>query len=227
MKYEADTHVEGKCAAKRLLQDRLSLTNNCNAPVLFWPSRLDPVQKCCSLLSDILYKVVSKYWDDGLQVVFVANGAYQRVFHDIVVFHGFDDRVAVVDFDEDLSRLAYAASDFVLVPSLFEPCGLPQMVGQLYGTLPIVHDTGGLHDTVEHLDAAKSKGNGFVFKNYDSPALSWGIDEAMRFYNSPGEVRADQISRVMRESSKRFTHEECAKAYIDMYEHMLKRPLIV
>ncbi len=227
VKYEADTHVEGKCAAKRLLQDRLSLTSNCNAPVLFWPSRLDPVQKGCSLLSDILYNVVSKYRDEGLQVVFVANGAYQRVFHDIVVFHGFDDRVAVVDFDEDLSRLAYAASDFVLVPSLFEPCGLPQMVGQLYGTLPIVHDTGGLHDTVEHLDAAKSTGNGFVFKNYDSAALSWGIDEAMRFYNSPGEVRADQISRVMRESSKRFTHQECAKAYIDMYEHMLKRPLIV
>ena len=227
VKYDADSHAEGKRAAKDQLQESLSLIKNPNAPVFFWPSRLDPVQKGCSLLSDILYHMVSKYWEQGLQIVFVANGSYQKVFHDIVVFHGFEDRVAVFDFNEDLSRLAYAASDFVLVPSLFEPCGLTQMVGQIYGTLPIVHDTGGLHDTVEHLDIVNSKGNGFVFKDYDANALSWGVDEAMRFYLSPVELRTALVGRVMRESSKRFTHEECAKAYIDMYEHMLKRPLVV
>ena len=96
--------------------------------------------------------IVSDYWDDGLQIVVVANGATSTYFHDIVEHHELHDRVAVCDFDEELSRLGYAASDFMLMPSRFEPCGLPQMISAIYGSLPIVHDTGGLHDTVRHLD---------------------------------------------------------------------------
>lgn len=225
--YGAASHVEGKRAAKRLLQERLSLDCDDDATILFWPSRLDPIQKGCQLLAEILYAIVAKYWDRKLQVVLVANGAYQRVFHDIVNFHGIHDRVAVADFDENLSRLAYAGSDFLLMPSLFEPCGLPQMVGALYGCLPIVHDTGGLHDTVDHLDVKKSKGNGFVFKHYNAHALAWGIDEAMRFRTCSKRVQDEQRSRIMRESAERFTHRACAESYMDMYEGMLHRPLVV
>jgi glycogen synthase len=112
------------------------------------------------------------------------------------------------------------------MPSLFEPCGLPQMTGVLYGTLPIVHNTGGLHDTVEHFNSYASTGNGFVFDNYDSNALSWGMDEAMNFWNLPKEKREQEITRIMREGNARFTHEVCAEAYIDMYEKMLQRPLL-
>ncbi len=227
VRYTPSTQVEGRLAAKRALQDRLSLERDDNAPILFWPSRLDPAQKGCQLFADILFKTVSKYWNNNLQVVIVANGAYQRVFHDIVNFHGIQGRVAVADFDEGLSRIAYAGTDFLLMPSLFEPCGLPQMVGALYGCLPIVHDTGGLHDTIDHLDAAHSKGNGFVFKHYDSAALAWGIDEAMRFFKLPRKERNRQVTRIMEESAQRFTHRVCANAYMDMYEGMLHRPLIV
>jgi starch synthase len=114
-----------------------------------------------------------------------------------------------------------------LVPSRFEPCGLPQMVGQLYGSLPIVHDTGGLHDTVEHLECGSdSKGNGFVFKIYDSSGLSWAMDRAMDFYKQDSDVRETQISRIMSEGKQRFNHGVCAKAYIDIYEKMLDRPLV-
>ncbi len=227
MRYDATSHVDGKRAAKRLLQERLSLQVDDEATILYWPSRLDPAQKGCQLLAEILYRTVDAYWDRGLQVAIVANGAHQRVFHDIVNFHGLHDRVAVADFDEDLSRIAYAGSDFLLMPSLFEPCGLPQMVGALYGTLPIVHDTGGLHDTVEPVDLSRETGNGFVFHHYDAHALAWGIDEAMRFRAQPAEVREAQIARIMRESATRFTHRVCAEAYMDMYEGMLHRPLVV
>ena len=225
--YDAATHVAGKLAAKRLLQERLSLEKNDNAPIFFWPSRLDPVQKGCQLLSDILYKQVSKYWNEHLQVVVIANGAYQRVFNDIVNFHGIQSRVAIVNFDEGLSRTGYAGSDLVLMPSLFEPCGLPQMIGALYGSLPIVHDTGGLHDTVDHLNVNQSTGNGFIFRDYDANALAWGIDEAMRFYRQPPDIRNAQVARIMDESARRFTHQVCASAYMDMYERMLHRPLVV
>jgi glycogen synthase len=80
---------------------------------------------------------------------------------------------------------------------------------------------------VDALDVQRSKGNGFIFRDYDSNALAWGIDEAMRFFKEPPEVRAAQVSRIMDESARRFTHEVCARSYMEMYEHMLKRPLIV
>jgi len=224
--YSPESHAEGKLACKRELQERLSLERNDNATILFWPSRLDPAQKGCQLLGEILYRMVHKYWDVDLQVVIVANGSYQRVFHDIANFHDIHNRVAVHNFSEDLSRLGYAGSDFMLMPSLFEPCGLPQMVSAIYGTLPIVHDTGGLHDTVEPLSADGRTGNGFVFRDYDANALAWAIGEAVAFTRTPSDVRQRVVTRVMRESKARFNHDVCARAYMDMYERMLDRPLL-
>ena len=225
-RYSADNAVAGKLQNKRELQDRLGLIGDDAAPLFFWPSRLDPVQKGCQLLTKILYEVVSSYWKDNLQIVLVANGPYQRHFHDIVRQHGFLERVAVCDFEEGLSHLAYAASDFLLMPSLFEPCGLPQMIGAIYGSLPIVRDTGGLHDTVTMLDVERNAGNGFVFEVFDAPGLRWAIDRAMEFYRRPAEVKAVQIARVMREGAAKFNHPVTAREYIDLYETMLCRPIV-
>lgn len=226
LNYTPETQAEGKLAAKRKLQAELGLDQDDDAPIFFWPSRLDPIQKGCSLLSDILYQLVNKYWKQKLQVVIVANGQYQGVFRHIIGFHGIQNRVAVTDFNESLSRVGYAGSDFVLMPSRFEPCGLPQMVGALYGSLPIVHNTGGLHDTVWPLDVAHNQGNGFVFNDYVADALFWAIDRAMEFHALPKEVRDAQTTRVMRHARENFTHEKCAQAYIRIYESMLDRPLI-
>ncbi len=226
VKYNAATHARAKQVNKIAFQARTGLKVDQNAPLFFWPSRLDPVQKGCSLLADVLYNTVSKYWNAGLQVAIVANGSYQRVFRDIVAFHDFYERVTVCDFDEGLSRLAFAASDFILMPSLFEPCGLPQMTSQYYGSLPVVHDTGGLHDTVEPLDISAHTGNGFRFENYDTGGLTWGIDEAMRFFVLPSEVKEREISRVMCEANSRFNHDVTAQEYIKIYESMLSRPLV-
>ena len=84
------------------------------APLLFWPSRLDDTQKGCQLLADILYRVVSRYWGVNLQLVFVANGEFQRHFRDIVAQHNFHQRVAICDFDVKLEHRAYGAADFLL-----------------------------------------------------------------------------------------------------------------
>jgi starch synthase/alpha-amylase len=217
---------EGKRANKAHLQKQLGLLPDVRAPLFFWPSRLDPVQKGCQLLSDIFYRVLSTYWEKGLQVVFVADGAYQSVFRSIVNHHRFQDRVAVCDFDESLERLAYAASDFILMPSRFEPCGLPQMIAPIYGSLPVAHDTGGIHDTLVHMDAEKDRGNGFLFEVYDSAGLAWAIDQAMAFYGLPQRTRRRQISRVMKAAAATFNHSVTARQYIDLYERMLQRPLI-
>ncbi len=225
--YGPEQHASEKSKNKLHLQKMLGLIQDEKAPVFFWPSRLDPIQKGCQLLSDIFFHVISKYWQDNLQVIFVANGDFQKVFRDIVNFHQLHQRVAVCDFSERLEHMAYGASDFLLMPSLFEPCGLPQMIGQKYGTLPVAHDTGGLHDTVHHLDPGNGKGNGFLFETYDSGGLMWAIDQAMAFHHLPAEIKETNISRIMQESMETFNHTVNARHYIDLYEKMLERPLIV
>jgi len=225
--YTAKTHQEAKRLNKVAFQRKVGLKENPDAPLFFWPSRLDPVQKGPQLLADILFNFLSRHHKENAQVVLVANGSFQRPFSEILNYHDLYGRLAVCDFDQSLSKQGFAASDFTLVPSRFEPCGLPQMVGQLYGSLPIVHDTGGLHDTVEHLECGTAtQGNGFVFKNYDSAGLAWAMERAMDFYNQDEDLREMQISRIMNEGRKRFNHDVCAKAYIDIYEQMLDRPLV-
>jgi starch synthase len=224
--YSAADHVEGKKQNKQALQDLLGLEANPFAPLLFWPSRLDTIQKGPELMTDILYDVVSSYWEQGLQLAVVANGPHQQAFRDVVRHHDFHRRVAVHDFDERLSHLAYAASDFTLMPSRFEPCGLAQMIGSIYGSLPIAHATGGLRDTVSHIDIETGRGNGFVFDYCDAAGLRWAIDEGMRFFGRPQNVKSAQVARIMRESRERFNHNETAKKYFDLYEKMLRRPLV-
>lgn len=226
VQFSAESFVSAKRKNKSSLQKHLGLIQDDKAPLLFWPSRLDTVQKGCQLLAEILYQVVSRYWKQNLQIVFVANGEFQRHFKDIVSFYNLHHRVAVCDFDEPLARKAYGASDFILMPSRFEPCGLPQMIGPIYGALPVAHDTGGIHDTITYLNVEKNSGNGFLFKYFDSTGLSWAIDQAMMFYNLPGRVKNRQIRRVMRESVASFNHKNTARRYIDLYEKMLQRPLI-
>ncbi|MBN2301845.1 MAG: glycogen/starch synthase [Lentisphaerae bacterium] len=225
-KFTAENHTEGKRANKRELQERLGLIEDVSAPLLFWPSRLDPIQKGPQLLTDILYNIISDYWSDNLQLVIVANGPYQEPFHNIVKFHDFHRRVAVCDFEEEMSHLGYAGSDFILMPSRFEPCGLPQMISAMYGSLPIAYDTGGLHDTVTNLDVETDSGNGFLFEVHDSQGLRWAIDQAMIFYKMDARVKERQISRIMSESAINFSHTVTARKYFDLYEKMLRRPLV-
>jgi len=226
LEFDPKKHVTGKKKNKRALQKIVGLIEDDQAPLFFWPSRLDTIQKGCRLLAEILYDVVSRYWEQNLEVVFVANGEFQQYFKKIVQFHNLSRRVAICDFDERLARLAYGASDFVMMPSRFEPCGLPQMIGPIYGSLPVAHDTGGIHDTITHMNVPNNTGNGFLFKDFDANVLSWAIDEAIEFYNLPSKIKRIQVERIMTRSAATFNHTVTARQYIDLYEKMLARPLI-
>ena len=225
-KYGPENHYEEKRRNKVALQHALGLEENPDMPLFFWPSRLDPVQKGPQLLTDITYRFLAKYAQEGAQLAVIANGPFQQPFWDIREFHGLHRQLGVHNFDGRLSQLGFAASDFTLMPSLFEPCGLPQMQAPIYGSLAIAHNTGGLHDTVEPLDWNVGCGNGFVFDHYDSNGLFWAMDRAMEFYRQSAEIKNREISRIMAESLRRFNHEACAKEYINLYEKMLDRPLV-
>ncbi len=225
--YTADDHRSGKRANKTAFQAEVGLPEDPDAPLFFWPSRLDPSQKGCELLDELLPELVREHTLVGMQIAFIADGPYQQRIRDTVTRSRIGRRVAVCDFNERLSCLGFAASDFVLMPSRFEPCGLPQMIGAIYGSLPVVHDTGGLHDTVTHLDPSTGGGNGFVFRNYDTSGLRWALSEAVRFFQCDAELRSANVARIMRDSSQRFSHAATARAYFGLYEQMLDRPLIV
>jgi starch synthase len=225
-RYTPAGHVEGKRINKRVLQTALGLTPDPDAPLFFWPSRLDSLQKGAPLLAPLLPDLVNRDHPRP-QVVFVADGDYQPRIQEMVRTHGLGERVAVRDFDEHLARIAYGAADFVLMPSRFEPCGLPQMIGAKYGALPIARRTGGIRDTLSPLDPVKNVGNGFLFDTYTSPALASAIEDALAFHQLPASVRHRCIPRVMAEAAARFNPQTTTDQYVGLYEDLLNRSDIV
>jgi ADP-glucose type glycogen/starch synthase len=223
--FTADNYAEGKLCNRRSFQEQMDLDANDDAAILFWPSRLDPMQKGPELLTDILAKLVNKHRQQGIQIAFVADGSHAHYIKQIISTQNLHGIVSIKPFDENLSRLGFAASDFMLMPSKFEPCGLTQMIALKYGSLPIVHRTGGLKDTVEHLNTVNSQGNGFVFNDYVSDALEWTIQCAIDFHHLPPAVKQREIRRIMRQANSKFTHQKTASHYINLYEEMLGKPL--
>ena len=138
--------------------------------------------------------------------------------------HDLSDRVAIHPFSETLSHIGYGGSDFVFMPSSFEPCGLPQMIGARYGALPIAHATGGLIDTVKHMNVEENSGNGFLFEHFSAEGLRWAVDQAMEFYQLPDEVRNPQIARVMVESKEDFSDKRVVADYMELYQKLDRRP---
>ena len=224
--YGPQNHAEGKKKNKQMLQKRLSLIQSDRAPLLFWACPLNTVHQGCQLMANILYDVVAKYWVENLEIVFVADGEFQKYFQDIVQFHNLGNRIAVCGYDERLSHLAYAASDVVLMASSFEPLGLPQMIGPIYGSLPVAYDSGGIHDAVLPLDVENNTGNGFLFEVHNSQGLFWAISQAVEYCKLPAQSRQKIVGRIMTESAERFNQAVTARRYIELYEKMLQHPLI-
>jgi starch synthase/alpha-amylase len=225
MRYCAKDHYPAKQHNKLFLQEKLGLAMDSRAPVFFWPSRLDPFWKGCEILASIFSDLLSGYESRNLQVVFVADGNFKSHFEEIVASHHLQDRVRLCDFEERLARQAYAASDFVLIPSSVEPGGFPHMIGPIYGSLPVAYDSGALHDSLAHMDVSGNTGNGFLFRIYDPEGLSWAIKEAMVFYDLPCREKSRQIERIMAQSTAAFNQTLTVSRYIELYETMLERPL--
>jgi starch synthase len=215
--YDMDDVIEGKRINKERFQKEMGLRPDADAPLFLWPSRLY-AQKGPELLSAIASSSVQKH---GLQIALVASGdrSVEAVFRRLAATS--DGRIAHRPFREDLSMRGLAGADFVLMPSLYEPCGLPQMMGPRFGTLAVARATGGLKDTVAQLDASRTIGNGFVFEPHTPVALAGAIAEAVAFYREPESVRRPALQRIMKDSLERFTLANTARAYVEVYEKLL------
>ena len=218
LRYTPSTSEAGKAAARAALRARLGLTGWEDKPVCVVISRLT-AQKGIALIEAAAGTVLAR----GGQFVLLGSAPDPRV---AAHFAGLAARLAgenaafYFGFDEPLSRLMYGAADFVLVPSLFEPCGLTQLVGMRYGGVPVVRATGGLADSVFDCDYGQGRAawevagsadpardgpgctNGFAFDGTDAGALDSALHRALdAFYGAAGDragFRALQ-ARVMRQ----------------------------
>jgi starch synthase len=127
-------------------------------------------------------------------------------------------RIAVkIGFDIALAHRIEAGGDFFLMPSRFEPCGLNQLYSLKYGTIPIVHDTGGLSDSI--VDLAKSNGNGFKMNAYTAKALDMAVQRALDLYG-----QSDALKRVRQAAMRQdFSWKNSAKAYLGLYRKLLHK----
>jgi ADP-glucose type glycogen/starch synthase len=216
-KYDVRQMVRGKQVNKLRFQDLMKLQSDPKAPLFFWPHRLVSPQKGVELMLAAIPFIIKD--SPTAQFAVVANGQLDHVNACQRLMNAFPGRVAYHSFSRELSQLGKAGADFILCPSLYEPCGIPQVEGPRYGTLPIVRKTGGLADTVEPL--TESKGNGFVFREYQVAGLVEGIREALAFYARPLRTRARILRRVMIDSSQRFTIARTVDQYIDLYQEIL------
>ncbi|GKV20521.1 hypothetical protein SLEP1_g30631 [Rubroshorea leprosula] len=112
--------------------------------------------------------------------------------------------------------MLYAAADMVLVPSIYEPCGLAQMLGMRYGAVPVVRKTGGLADTVFDIDdqANRDKANGFTFEGIDEGSLNWALDRAFAYYREKPDEWNGIVQKIMKIDN---SWNNTAGKYIEIY----------
>jgi starch synthase len=124
----------------------------------------------------------------------------------------------VLGYNNSVAHQIYASSDFFLMPSLFEPCGISQMIAMRYGTLPVVRETGGLIDTVLGYPMHGSQSTGFSFSNYNADALGWAMNQAMTMYQQPGTLKKLQTNAY----DANHNWDASSRAYLDLYSRLIQ-----
>ena len=202
-------NLNGKRACKRLVQKELGLEVRHDVPIVAVISRLDR-QKGIDLIEQAWPQLLER----DLQFILLGSGDREATAFWREQQKQRPNQVSInLTFDEGLSRRIFAASDMLLVPSLYEPCGLTQMIALYYGALPVVRKTGGLADTVIDVAQSPRNGYGFVFENSDKDEMLEAIDRALAIYPQ----RSRWLTLVKRGMSLDFSWEKSASHYHELY----------
>jgi starch synthase len=205
-----------KMANKKALQEYFDLPVRGDVPVVSMITRLVE-QKGLDLVSNVIHEILQL----DLQLIILGTGdlVYENLFKSIA-YNYPDKMITIIDFDEDLSRKIYAASDYFLMPSKFEPCGLSQMIAMRYGAVPIVRETGGLKDTVTYFDAKSKKGNGFTFATYNAHDMLFTIQHAISLYHQSPTAYKALAKNVF---NTHFDWKQSANAYLAEYNRIMEQ----
>ena len=200
---------EGKLLDKEFLQKKLGLKVDKNIPMLCFIGRLVEAQKGIEILHTMLRRV------DQTKFQFVILGTGDKNWEErFKWFSTFYPKYisTIFRFDDTLAHQIYAASDFIVIPSKFEPCGLIQMIAMLFGTIPIAHKTGGLKDSI------KDEFNGFLFSNYSSEALEEKIMKAVVMWKNDKSTYGAMVEHAL---ATDFSWKKNAQEYLTLYEKIL------
>ena len=200
--------MSGKAACKRAIQEELGLEVRDDRPLMVMITRLTR-QKGMDLVTYALDRILS----GGVQVAILGTGDYEEpVRYFANKYPG--TCAARITFDNALSHRMYAGADMFLMPSLFEPCGLSQMIAMRYGTLPVVRETGGLRDTVQPYNQFTGEGTGFSFANFNGEEMGDAVFRGARLF---WDDRAEFDKLVHNAMTRDFSWAKSAHAYIDLY----------
>ena len=160
--------LSGKAACKKALQVEMGLEVRADRPLVAMVTRLTD-QKGVGMVCEQIERLMQR----GVQLAILGTGdaGYERALAAAAATHPGQMSVAL-RFDNALSHRMYAGADLLLMPSMFEPCGLSQMIAMVYGTLPVVRETGGLRDSVEPYNKYTGEGTGFSFANADANEMA-------------------------------------------------------
>jgi starch synthase len=209
--------LEAKAANRTSLRKEFGLADDPKVPLIGIVSRLVD-QKGFDLIADIAHELRKL----PLQLVVLGTGQpqYERLFEELAA--GTDTLRIWIGFNVALSHRIYAGADFFLMPSMFEPGGLGQLIALRYGTIPIVHETGGLADTVKDVYSDPVRGNGISFAEYTPQALFDALQRAVRLYEERDRW-PELVVRAMEYDSR---WSASAREYSRLYERVLRLPPI-
>ena len=215
--FSADTVIEGKAANKRALQRGMGLPENDDAFLIGMVSRLTD-QKGFDLVAYVMEELLSTM---NIQFVILGTGEYrfEEMFH---YFQSkYPDKISsYIGYSEEKAHQIYASCDAFLMPSLFEPCGLSQMMSMRYGTIPIVRETGGLKDTVTSYNEYENSGTGFSFAAYNAHDMLHVIQYAYEVFNQHKNDWNGIVQRAMKED---FSWDASARKYEALYSKLIGR----
>ncbi|MCI8433855.1 MAG: glycogen synthase GlgA [Lachnospiraceae bacterium] len=212
--YDAVNFRKEKVKNKRALQQELGLRQDDRKMMIGLVSRLTDQKGL-----DLVAYVMDELCQDDIQLVVLGTGEerYENMFRHFDWKYG-DKVSANIYYSDPLSHKIYASCDAFLMPSLFEPCGLSQLMALRYGTIPIVRETGGLKDTVQAYNEYESTGTGFSFTNYNAHEMLNTIRYAEHIYYDRKREWNKMVDRAMAED---FSWEVSAKKYQEMYDWLI------
>jgi len=221
-----DAVIETKKENLVEFQKKTGLNVNPDAVLFYWPSRLDPTQKGVELLEAIAQHFVNMHAD--AQIAIVADGiGNDRTHADTLgrIAYASNGKITYQPFSDSLSMLGYAAASDVFGASLYEPCGQIDQIGNLFGATATNRDTGGYHDKIREIrlktdGATQDVGNGFLFRDYDTGGLWYGMQKSLHFHKRPAKVREIQVKRIMKEAREKFDLGNMIAEYIRIYERL-------
>ena len=213
--FNKDTFKVGKAACKAALQEEVGLPVNPDVPLMVMVTRLAG-HKGLDLLCYIARRLL---WEEKCQLLILGTGEaqYETFFKDLAAEYP-EQCAAKITFNLGLAARIYAGGDIYLMPSKSEPCGLSQMNAMRYGTVPVVHATGGLKDTVPGCDENGKGGLGFTFQSYNADDFLNSVKRALALYNNNREGFDALVETDM---SQDFSWDVPAGRYMDLFEQMV------